>query len=36
MLGIYFMSQDSVQWDMSITTTSKIKFITCDLFSNGF
>ena len=25
-----------LQWNMSITTTSKIKFITCDLFSNVF
>ena len=25
-----------VQWNLSITTTSKIKFITCDLFSNVF
>ena len=25
-----------VQWNLSVTTTSKIKFITCDLFSNGF
>ena len=22
------------QWNLSVTTTSKIKFITCDLFSN--
>ena len=24
------------QWNLSVTTTSKIKFITCDLFSNVF
>ena len=23
-----------IQWNLSITTTAKIKFITCDLFSN--
>ena len=25
-----------VQWNLSVTTTSLIKFITCDLFSNVF
>ena len=25
-----------IQWNLSVTTTSKIKFITCDLFSNVF
>ena len=25
-----------VQWNLSVMTTSKIKFITCDLFSNVF
>ena len=25
-----------VQWNLSVTTTSMIKFITCDLFSNVF
>ena len=25
-----------IQWNLSITTNSKIKFITCDLFSNVF
>ena len=25
-----------VQWNLSVTTTSIIKFITCDLFSNVF
>ena len=25
-----------VQWNLSVTTTSKVKFITCDLFSNMF
>ena len=25
-----------LQWNMSVTTTSKINFITCDLFSNVF
>ena len=25
-----------IQWNLSITNTSKIKFITCDLFSNVF
>ena len=26
----------AIQWNLSITTTSKIKFITFDLFSNVF
>ena len=26
----------AVQWNLSVTTTSIIKFITCDLFSNVF
>ena len=25
-----------VQWNLSVTTTSIIKYITCDLFSNVF
>ena len=25
-----------VQWNLSVLTTSLIKFITCDLFSNVF
>ena len=25
-----------IQWNLSVTTTSMIKFITCDLFSNVF
>ena len=25
-----------VQWNLSVTTTSRIKFVTCDLFSNVF
>ena len=25
-----------LQWNLSVTTTSEIKFITCDLFSNVF
>ena len=25
-----------VQWNLSVTTTSIIRFITCDLFSNVF
>ena len=25
-----------VQWNLSVTTTSMMKFITCDLFSNVF
>ena len=25
-----------IQWNLSVTTTSEIKFITCDLFSNVF
>ena len=25
-----------IQWNLSVTTTSMIKFITCDLFSNAF
>ena len=25
-----------IQWNLSVTTTSVIKFITCDLFSNVF
>ena len=25
-----------IQWKLSVTTTSIIKFITCDLFSNVF
>ena len=25
-----------IQWNLSVTTTSIIKFITCDLFSNVF
>ena len=29
-------SYEVLQWNLSITTTSKIKFITCDLFSNVF
>ena len=26
----------TIQWNLSVTTTSIIKFITCDLFSNVF
>ena len=29
-------TQRYIQWNLSVTTTSKIKFITCDLFSNVF
>ena len=25
-----------IQWNLSVTTTSKIKFINCDLFNNVF
>ena len=25
-----------LQWNLSVTTTSIIKFITCDLYSNVF
>ena len=25
-----------IQWNLSVTTTFMIKFITCDLFSNVF
>ena len=28
--------QDIVQWNLSVTTTSIIRFIACDLFSNVF
>ena len=31
-----FEKQTNVQWNLSVTTTSIIKFITCDLFSNVF
>ena len=26
----------SIQWNLSVTTTSTMKFITCDLISNVF
>ena len=26
----------NIEWNLSVTTTSKIKFITCDLLSNVF
>ena len=32
---VFFQKPES-QWNLSVTTTSKIKFITCDLFSNVF
>ena len=33
----YFQyNRQSVQWNLSVTTTSIIKFISCDLFSNVF
>ena len=28
--------EKQIQWNLSVTTTSIIKFITCDLFSNVF
>ena len=28
--------KSKVQWNLSVTTTSKIKFCACDLFSNVF
>ena len=28
--------KDLIQWNLSVTTTSIIKFITCDLFSSVF
>ena len=27
---------NDIQWNLSVTATSKIKIITCDLFSNVF
>ena len=37
-LTIYALFADDtvVQWNLSVTTTSIIKLITCDLFSNVF
>ena len=29
-------SAADIQWNLSVTTTSLITFITCDLFSNVF
>ena len=34
--GLDDVGKSMIQWNLSITTTSKIKFITCDLFSNVF
>ena len=34
--GNWNVSTQEIQWNLSITTTFKIKFITCDLFSNVF
>ena len=31
-----FLSRTTVQWNLSVTTTSFIRFITCNLFSNVF
>ena len=30
------LEQVNIQWNLSVTTTSKINLITCDLFSNVF
>ena len=30
------LSYHELQWNLSVTTTFLIKFITCDLFSNVF
>ena len=30
------LNNDMIQWNLSVTTTSMIKSITCDLFSNVF
>ena len=37
--SVFYTSQFKVkyvQWNLSVTTTSLTKFITCDLFSNVF
>ena len=38
LLGVRYSDVEwiSLQWNLSVTTTSLIKFITCDLFSNVF
>ena len=33
--GVVFQ-EGVIQWNLSVTTTSIIKFISCDLFSNWF
>ena len=33
---ICYTTEPLIQWNLSVTTTSMIKFITCDLFSNAF